>query len=138
MHVDGGTLGQMFFFGFTIDWRAALQEISGDLKSADNSVLYTIIAGDINSKYAAVERRLVPIANRVTKTMIKVSAWSALYRMYMHAQVGGYNFKYVSMPQAYKQFTDVPYNPEEMRRMFRIGAKMGLEGDAWLLSPPGF
>ena len=90
MHVDGGTLGQMFFFGFTIDWRAALQEISGDLDPIDNSVLYTIIAGDINSKYAAVERRLVPIANRVTKTMIKVSAWSALYRMYMHAQVGGY------------------------------------------------
>ncbi len=83
----------MFFFGFTIDWRAALQEISGDLNSVDNSVLYTIIAGDIDSQYDAVERRLMPIADRVTKIMIKVSAWSALYRMYMHAQVGGYDFK---------------------------------------------
>ena len=45
------------------------------------------------------------------------------------------NFKYVSLPQAYKPFTDVPYDPEEMRRMFRIGNKMGLEGDAWLLGP---
>jgi len=138
MHVDGGTVGQMFFFGFTIDWRAVLQEISGDQEPIDNSVLYTIISGDIDSHYDAVERRLVPIADRVTKTMIKVSAWSALYRMYMHAQIGGYDFKYVSLPKAYKPFTDVPYDPEEMRRMFRIGNKMGLEGDAWLLTPPGF
>ena len=138
MHIDGGTLGQMFFFGFTIDWRAALQEISGDLNSVDNSVLYTIIAGDIDSQYDAVERRLMPIADRVSKTMIKVSAWSALYRMYIHAQVGGYDFKYVSLPKTYKPFTDVPYDPEEMRRVFRIGNKMGYEGDTWMLRPPGF
>ncbi len=70
--------------------------------------------------------------------MIKVSAWSALYRMYMHAQIGGYDFKYVNLPQDYRPFTDLPYDPEEMRRLFRIGKNMGIEGDAWLLSPPGF
>lgn len=138
MHVDGGTVGQMFFFGFTIDWRAVLQEIGGDQEPIDNSVLYTIISGDIDSQYDAVERRLLPITDRVTKTMIKVSAWSALYRMYMHAQIGGYDFKYVNLPQDYRPFTDLPYDPEEMRRLFRIGKNMGIEGDAWLLSPPGF
>ncbi len=30
MHVDGGTVGQMFFFGFAIDWRSVLQKISSD------------------------------------------------------------------------------------------------------------
>ena len=44
--------------------------------------------------------------------------------------------KYISLPQAYKPFTEVPYDPEEMRRLFRIGNKMGYEGDTWMLSPP--
>ena len=29
MHVDGGTVGQMFFHGSSLDWRAALKDASG-------------------------------------------------------------------------------------------------------------
>ncbi len=60
MHVDGGTVGQMFFFGSAIDWPAALQEISGTSEVIDNSVLYIIVDGDIDPHYDAVERRLAP------------------------------------------------------------------------------
>ena len=138
MHVDGGTVGQMFFFGSAIDWPAALQEISGTSEVIDNSVLYIIVDGDIDPHYDAVERRLAPIASRTIKTLIKVSAWSALYRMYLHAQVGGYSFRYVSLPKDYVAYTTDSYDPEEMRRMFRLGYNMGLAGDAWLSTPPGF
>ena len=138
MHVDGGTVGQMFFFGSAIDWPAALQEISGTSEVIDNSVLYIIVDGDIDPHYDVVERRLAPIASRTIKTLIKVSAWSALYRMYLHAQVGGYSFRYVSLPKDYVAYTTDSYDPEEMRRMFRLGHKMGLAGDAWLSTPPGF
>jgi len=138
MHVDGGTVGQMFFFGSAIDWPAALQEISGTSEVIDNSVLYIIVDGDIDPHYDVVERRLAPIASRTIKTLIKVSAWSALYRMYLHAQVGGYSFRYVSLPKDYVAYTTDSYDPEEMRRMFRLGYNMGLAGDAWLSTPPGF
>ena len=138
MHVDGGTMGQMVYFGSTIDWKAVLREASGEQEPIDNSVLYIIIDGEIDPHYNAVPRRLAPIANRTIKTMIKASALSSLYKMFLHAEVNGYDFKYVSLPKAYEPFDDTPYDPEEMRRMFRIGHKMGIEGDSWLSTPLEF
>ena len=138
MHVDGGTMGQMVYFGSTIDWKAALREASGEQEPIDNSVLYIIIDGGIDHHYDSVPRRLAPIANRTIKTMIKASALSSLYKMFLHAEVNGYDFKYVSLPKTYEPFDDTPYDPEEMRRMFRIGHKMGMEGDSWLSTPLEF
>ena len=138
MHVDGGTMGQMVFFGSSIDWKSALRDASGELEPVDNSVLYIIIDGEIGHHYDVVPRRLAPIANRTIKTMIKVSTLSSLYKMFLHAEVNGYDFRYVSLPSTYKPFDDTPYDPEEMRRMFRIGHKMGSEGGSWLSNPPEF
>lgn len=138
MHVDGGTMGQMVFFGSTIDWKSVLRDASGELEPVDNSVLYIIIDGEIDHHYDVVPRRLAPIANRTIKTMIKVSTLSSLYKMFLHAEINGYDFRYVSLPEAYKPLEDMPYDPEEMRRMFRIGHKMGSEGDSWLSKPPEF
>jgi hypothetical protein len=138
MHVDGGVMGQMVFFGSSIDWPAALQEASGEQNPVDNSVLYIIIDGEIAHHYDVVPRRLAPIADRTIKTMIKVSALSSLYKMFLHARINGYDFKYVSMPEAYKPVDDTPYDPEEMRRMFRIGHKMGSAGDSWSSTLPEF
>ncbi|MFA9420100.1 MAG: patatin-like phospholipase family protein [Gammaproteobacteria bacterium] len=138
MHVDGGTLGQMVYFGSTIDWKAALRKVSGDKEPVDNSVLYIVVDGETDHHYDVVPRRLTPIANRTIKTMVKASVLSSLYKMFLHAEVNGYDFKYVSLPKTYEPFDDTPYDPEEMRRMFRIGHKMGMEGDSWLSSPPEF
>jgi hypothetical protein len=101
-------------------------------------VLYIIIDGEIAHHYDVVPRRLAPIADRTIKTMIKVSALSSLYKMFLHARINGYDFKYVSMPEAYKPVDDTPYDPEEMRRMFRIGHKMGSAGDSWSSTLPEF
>jgi len=138
MHVDGGTMGQMIYFGSTIDWKAVLQEASGELEPVDNSVLYIIIDGEIDHHYDVVPRRLVSIADRTIQTMVKASALSSLYKMYLHAEVNGHDFKYISLPRTYEPYDDTPYDPEEMRRMFRIGHKMGLKGDTWLSTPLEF
>jgi hypothetical protein len=136
MHVDGGTMGQMVFLGSTIHWKAALQEVSGEAEPVDNSVVYIIVNGDIDQRYDATPRRLAPIAIRTIETMIKASALSSLYKLYWHAKINGYDFKYVSLPANYEPLDDTPYDPEEMRRMFRIGHEMGEQGDSWSSTPP--
>jgi hypothetical protein len=136
MHVDGGTMGQMVYFGSTIDWKAVLREASGEQEPVDNSVLYIIIDGEIDHHYDVVPRRLGPISTRTIKTMVKASTLSSLYKMFLHAEANGYDFKYVSLPKTYEPYDDTPYDPEEMRRMFRIGYQMGSKGDAWLSTPP--
>jgi hypothetical protein len=138
MHVDGGTMGQMVYYGSTIDWKAVLREVSGEREPVDNSVLYIIIDGEIDHHHDVVPRRLAPIAYRTIATMLKASALSSLYKMFLHAEVNGYDFKYVSLPKTYEPLDDTPYDPEEMRRMFRIGHKMGMEGDSWLSTPLEF
>ena len=76
--------------------------------------------------------------DRTVKTLIKVSAWSSLYRMYLHAHSGGYGFRYVGLPDGFKSASNGPYDPQEMRRMFDIGFEMGRAGRGWETVPPGF
>ena len=138
MHVDGGTVGQMFFYGSALDWKKVITEVSGGIEPVDKSTLYVIIDGEIDPEPEAVRRRLGPITNRTIGTLIKVSAWSALYRMYLHAEEGGYGFQYVGLPDSYEPLVKEPYSPEEMSRMFDIGYGIGLKGDGWRTAPPGF
>jgi len=137
MHVDGGTVGQMFFYGASIGWREVLSEASGIEEPIDESTLFLIIDGEVDPEYQDVRRRLMPITDRTIQTLIKVSAWSALYRMHLHAEKDGYGFQYVGLPDDYEPEIDEPYNPEEMRRMFDIGFEIGRAGDGWRTSLPG-
>ena len=138
MHVDGGTVGQMFFYGATLDWRNVLKDASGMDHPVDNSVLYAIVDGEVDPDFKPVRRRLMPITERTINTLVKVSAWSALYRMYLHAEAGGYGFRFVGLPDDYEPTHPEPYNQEDMNRMCEIGLKMGREGNSWRLIPPGF
>ena len=138
MHVDGGTVGQMFFYGASIRWRRVLSEASGIVDPIDRSTLFLIIDGEIDPELQHVPRRLVPITNRTISTLVKVSAWSALYRMYLHSQADGYGFQFVGLPDDYEPESSHPYDPTEMRRMFDIGYEMGRSGKGWRTTPPGF
>ena len=123
--------------GASIGWRRVLSEASGIEEPIDESTLFLIIDGEVDPEYQDVRRRLMPITNRTIQTLIKVSAWSALYRMHLHAMQDGYGFQYVGLPDDYEPQTNEPYNPEEMRRMFDIGFEMGRAGEGWRTSLPG-
>jgi hypothetical protein len=138
MHVDGGTVGQMFFYGATLDWQEVIRTASGQSDPLDRSILYVIVDGEVDPEPKHIRRRLMPITERTIGTLIKVSAWSALYRMYLHAEHGGYGFRYVGLPEDYESQTKEPYNPDEMKRMFDIGYGMGVKSDSWRSIPPGF
>jgi hypothetical protein len=115
-----------------------IAEASGEEEPVDNSNLYVIVDGEVDPESQPVRLRLMPITDRTISTLIKVSAWSALYRMYLHAEQGGYGFQYVGLPDTYEPQINEPYNPEEMTRMFDIGYEMGLKGESWRSDPPGF
>ena len=138
MHVDGGTVGQMFFLGAAIGWRKVLSEASDIDDPLDRSVLFLIVDGEVDPEAQYVRRRLVPITNRTISTLVKVSAWSALYRMYLHAEQDGYSFQYVGLPDDYESQSTQPYDQAEMKRMFDIGFEMGRTGEGWRSTPPGF
>ncbi len=138
MHVDGGTVGQMFFYGASIGWRKVLNEASGVDDPNDQSTLFLIIDGEVDPESQHVRRRLMPITTRTISTLVKVSAWSALYRMYLHSQADGYGFQFVGLPDDYEPGSNQPYDPTEMKRMFDIGYDMGRSGKGWRTTPPGF
>jgi len=138
MHVDGGTVGQMFFLGASIGWRKVLSEASGIDDPVDRSTLFLIVDGEVDPEAEQVRRRLISITNRTISTLVKVSAWSALYRMYLHSEADGYRFQYVGLPEDYEPTSSQPYNPADMQRMFDIGFDMGRSGEGWRTRPPGF
>jgi hypothetical protein len=128
----------MFFLGAAIGWRNVLREVSGTDDPLDRSTLFLIVDGEVDPEAQHVRRRLVPITNRTISTLVKVSAWSAIYRMYLHAEEDGYAFQYVGLPDDYEPQSSHAYDQEEMKRMFDIGFEMGRTSKGWRSTPPGF
>ena len=96
-----------------------------DEMHVDGSVYYAIVDGEIDPNPMQVHRRLKPITERTISTMIKVSAWSSLYRMYLHAKQRGYQFRFVGLPDYYEPEVPEPYNQAEMKKNVRYRLRDG-------------
>jgi predicted patatin/cPLA2 family phospholipase len=133
-HVDGGAASQTF-----------LRLPPGAERPADGvtgwlagSNLYVLTAGKL---YAPPLEGKIGFLKRVTSTIS--AALYALYRseltnLYAFCGVSGMTFHTIAVPED----TEVPANsmtfePEAMKRLFKLGYESAINGVNWRLTPPG-
>jgi len=129
MHTDGGTITQVFFYGGVIDLRAA-----GELAGANPSNvgdLYVIRNGHLMPEVQHTERKLADISDRALSTMIKAAGVNNLFRIYAFTLRDNVGFHYVDIPDSHVSESTEPFDQAEMNRLFDVGYKLGLAGDAW-------
>jgi hypothetical protein len=77
------------------------------------------------------ERKLADISDRALSTMIKAAGVNNLFRIYAFTLRDNVGFHYVDIPDSHVSESSEPFDQVEMNRLFDVGYKLGLSGDAW-------
>ena len=134
MHVDGGTMSQVFVYPAAIDWR----QITKKLKVVGRPQVYVIRNSFVDPDYRGVKRNLLPIASRSIDSLIRAQGVGDLYQIYSLCVRDGNDFNLAYIPADFTQEPAEDFDPIYMSALFERGYQMARAGYPWKTVPPGF
>jgi predicted acylesterase/phospholipase RssA len=129
MHVDGGTIAQLFLYPPSVSVANAPQR---------KRVAYIIRNARLDPDWASTQRRTMTIAMRAIDSLTRTQGIGDLYRVYATTQRDGIDFNLTYIPASFdvphtEQF-DTPY----MKALYDVGFNAAKSGYQWQKYPPGF
>lgn len=138
MHVDGGVQAQFFVPLRVINLRAAIKEAQAKgFRHTPIPRMFVIRNAKFTPEPKRVARGIRPIAARTISTMIQAMGQSDLYRIFAVAKARGGEFKYSQVPADFIWKSNQEFDGPEMKRLYAVGYKRGVDGTAWAKTPPG-
>lgn len=128
MHVDGGTVAQLFVYPASIDISR-----SGIRRERH---AYVIRNGKIDPSYAASKRQTLSVGGRAISTMLTASGKNDMLRTYFLAKRDGIDFNLAYIGADFRDTSSVPFDPTYMRALYAYGFEQGRAGRAWHKLPP--
>jgi hypothetical protein len=136
MHVDGGAFTQAFLYPASVMRQRRERQSQGHRITP--AVAYIIRNGRLDPDWSAVERRTLGIAGRAISTMITVSGYNDVLRIYNNTQRDGIDFNLAFIGSDFTQELPAPFDQEFMRALFDYGYRRALRGYEWVHKPPLF
>jgi predicted acylesterase/phospholipase RssA len=134
MHVDGGTVSQMFLYPPSLDMAAIIKLSAKKVRP----VAYIVRNGRISPEPEEVERGTLQIAGRAVTTMIASNAVGELYRIYTTTQRDHIDFKLALIESDFTEPYKRQFDRNYMSKLFAYGRAKGVAGYTWQTTPPGF
>lgn len=134
MHVDGGTMAQVFAYPAAISAKGMATATGADRERT----LYVIRNSRLDPDWAQVERKTMSIAGRAVASLIHNQGIGDLYRIYATTQRDGVDFNLTFIPSSFDAPHKEEFDNEYMRQLYDVGYSMAAEGFPWLKAPPGF
>ena len=134
MHVDGGTVSQMFLYPPSLDMAAIIKPFTTKVRPA----AYIIRNGRVSPEPEEVERGTLQIAGRAITTMIASNAVGELYRIYTATQRDRIDFNVALIEDDFTEPYKLRFDHDYMSKLFAYGRAKGVAGYAWQTTPPGF
>lgn len=134
MHVDGGTVSQMFLYPPMLDMAAILDRLATKVRP----VAYVIRNGRVSPEPEEVERGTLQIAGRAVTTMVASNAVGELYRIYATTQRDQIAFNLALIEDDFREPYKRQFDAKYMNQLFAYGRAKGAGGYAWQSAPPGF
>ena len=132
MHVDGGTMAQVFFYPPSINVRQATEGMQRQ------RTLYVIRNARLDVDWASVERRTMSIAARAIGSLTRTQGVGDLYRIYATTQRDGIDFNLTYIPPTFNTPHLEEFDTNYMRELYATGRQLALAGYQWHKYPPGF
>jgi hypothetical protein len=133
MHVDGGTMAQLFLYPPGLRPK---EELKREHVKRERRV-YIIRNARLDPEWAAVERQTMSIAARAISSLIQTQGIGDLYKAYVLTQRDGVDYNLAYIPDSF----DAPHREEfdtaYMRQLFDKGYAMAVDGYPWEEAPPG-
>ena len=134
MHVDGGAFAQAFLYPPSV-----MRLRQARLRSGEKVVpatAYIIRNGRLDPEWSAVERSTMSIAGRAISTMITVSGYNDVLKMYASAQRDNIGFNLAYIGSDFTKELPKPFDQAFMRALFDYGYQRARRGDEWAHEPP--
>jgi hypothetical protein len=129
MHVDGGTMAQLFLYPPTLEAGRLLKR---------KRVAYIIRNARLDPDYAKAERRTISIAGRAINTMLAASGHNDIMRTYFISLRDGvdYNLAYIGADFTLEKKGE--FEQAYMQALFQYGYEQAKAGREWHKQPPAF
>jgi hypothetical protein len=129
MHVDGGTIAQLFLYPPTLEAGRLLKR---------KRVAYIIRNARLDPDYVMAERRTINIAGRAINTMLAASGHNDVLRTYFISQRDGvdYNLAYIGTDFTLEKKGE--FEQAYMQALFQYGYDQAKAGREWHKLPPAF
>ena len=130
MHVDGGTMAQVFFYPPSIH----INQVGAERQRS----LYVIRNARLDADWASVERSTLSIAARAIGSLTRTQGIGDLYRIYSTTQRDGIDFNLTFIPRTFNTPHLEEFDTNYMRELYALGKEAALSGYKWEKYPPGF
>ena len=134
MHVDGGAVAQTFLYPARLTRDRARRSRAG-LPTVDARA-FIIRNGRLDPEWAKVERHTLDIAGRAIDTMIAISGYNDVIRIYAIAQRDGIDYNLAFIGPDFNQTLPSPFDRGYMRSLFDYGYQRAVRGYNWAKKPP--
>jgi hypothetical protein len=140
MHVDGGTVAQVFFYPPSLSVRGAAARLGVAERQirAHKRIAYVIRNGRFFRAEESVKLQTIAIAKEAISTMTMSSGVNDTYRMYLLARRDGVDFNLASIGEDFTVPYKGPFEPSYMQSLFAYGYEKGRNGYRWQKVPPGY
>ena len=128
MHVDGGTMAQVFFYPPSIK----VQQLPRQ------RTLYIIRNARLDVDWSSVERSTLSIAARAIGSLTRTQGIGDLYRIYATTQRDGIDFNLTYIPPTFNTPHVEEFDTNYMRQLYAVGMQAAQSGYRWQKYPPGF
>jgi predicted acylesterase/phospholipase RssA len=137
MHVDGGTVTQIFTTYKVLENSQDVADKMGiDLKKIKSKV-YIIRNGYVAPQYKEVKDNLPSIAGMAMDTMINSQGIGDTYRIYTFMQKMGNDFNLAYIPSDFRPEGKEAFDPAQMKQLFDRGLQDAVKGYKWHKVPSG-
>lgn len=137
MHVDGGVVTQVFFYGFTLDLDSAVREAKPK-RPRSKGRIYILRNDFLKARPSITERKLLDITGRSLDTFVRAMSWGDLYRVYAVTLKQDIDFNFAVIPGEFEWQGEEMFDTAEMNRLYELGYQLARDGYAWTKAPPGF
>ena len=134
MHVDGGVVTEVFFYGFTVDIDEALDTIG--VTEKPKLRVFIIRNNQIEPRYEPVNRNILSIAEKSLSNLTTSQGIGDLFRIYLITQKDDIDFNLAFIPESFIPDPKEPFDPIEMKRLYNLGYEMAKNGYPWQKYPP--
>jgi predicted acylesterase/phospholipase RssA len=129
MHVDGGTITQVFLFPPSVSAAGA---------PVRKRVLYILRNARLDADWASTERRTMSIAMRAIDSLTRTQGIGDLYRIYATAQRDGIDYNLTFIPPTFNTPHIEQFDTHYMKSLYDVGREAARAGYQWHKYPPGY
>ena len=134
MHVDGGTVAQVFVYPPSLDLEAVAEQQGIERERH----LYVIRNARLDPEWSSVERYIFDIVGRAIQTLIQSQGIGDLYEIYLIAQRDGLDYNLAYIPPTFDFEHTEEFGTAYMNALFDLAYAAAVDGYRWQKLPPGY